>query len=201
MGKRWQSERKKDHYYRKAKTEEYRSRAAYKLEQMDSKFSLMKTGDVVIDLGANPGGWSQIALDKVGESGTVIAIDIKPVKAIKGVEIYRGDALAEKTKGDIKVLLDGKQASVILSDMSPNISGTYSLDHARSIELAEMSLVYTDEFLKKGGHLVVKVFDGDLTKELFLRIKKSFQVAKRHAPKASRKSSSEIYLIGKGFRG
>lgn len=201
MSKRWQSERKRDHYYRKAKTEEYRSRAAYKLIQMDEKFGLIKQGDVVIDMGANPGGWSQVAAEKVGEGGIVIAIDLKPIKPIKGVEVLRGNALSEGTIAEVKALLDGKRACTIISDMSPNISGTYSLDHARSIELAEMSLKYSYEFLKKGGNLVVKVFDGDMTQDLFKRIKKSFQVAKRHAPKASRKSSSEIYLIGKGFRG
>jgi len=201
MGKHWQSERKRDHYYRKAKVDDYRSRAAYKLSQMDERFDLISPGDVVIDLGAHPGGWSQVAAEMVGESGLVIAIDLKPIKAIKGVEVIRGDALSEKTRAEVKVLLDGRQAWTIISDMSPNISGNYSLDHACSMELAELSLIYSNEFLKKGGNLVVKVFDGDMTRDLFLKIKKSFQVAKRHAPKASRKSSSEIYLIGKGFRG
>ena len=198
---RWRSERKRDHYYRKAKKEDYRSRAAYKLIQMNERFSLIRQGDEVIDLGANPGGWSQVAAELVGDQGRVIAIDIKPMKAIKGVDFLRGDALSSGTIADINELLGGKKANVIISDMSPNISGNYSLDHARSMELAEMALEYADRFLQPGGNMVVKVFDGDMTHGYVKKIRTKFNVAKRHAPRASRKSSSEIYIIGKGFRG
>ncbi len=198
---RWRSERKRDHYYRKAKKEDYRSRAAYKLIQMNERFSLIRQGDEVIDLGANPGGWSQVAAELVGDQGRVIAIDIKPMKAIKGVDFLRGDALSSRTISDIRELLDGNKANVMISDMSPNISGNYSLDHARSMELAEMALEYTGWFLRPGGNMVVKVFDGDMTFDYVKKIRTKFRVAKRHAPKASRKSSSEIYIIGKGFRG
>ncbi len=200
MTKRWQSERKKDHYYKKAKNDEYRSRAAYKLLQINNKFNIIKKNDIIIDLGANPGGWSQVAAQLVEETGRVIALDIKPIKEIKGVAFIRGDALQQKTQEEIEGLLDGKKANAIISDMSPNISGNYSLDHAKSIELAEVVLKYADLFLKRGGNIVVKVFDGDMSQDLFNKIKIKFKLSKRHAPKASRKASSEIYMIGKGFK-
>jgi 23S rRNA (uridine2552-2'-O)-methyltransferase len=201
MTKRWLKERKKDHYYKKAKRQEYRSRAAYKLFQINNKFNIIKENNIIIDLGASPGGWSQVAAETVGESGKVIAVDIKPMKPIKGVDFIRGNALEQKTQVQIEDLLTYKKADAIVSDMSPNISGNYSLDHAKSIELAETTLVYADLFLKRGGNILVKVFDGDMSQSLFNRIKIKFRLSKRHAPKASRKSSSEIYMIGKGFKG
>ncbi len=201
MSKRWLSERKRDHYYKKAKKQEYRSRAAYKLLQINNKFSIIKISNIIIDLGASPGGWSQVACETVGETGRVIAIDIKPMKEIKGVSFVRGNALQQKIHEEIEELLEGKKADAIVSDMSANISGNYSLDHAKSIELGEMTLEYADLFLKRGGNIVVKVFDGDMSQNLFNRIKIKFALSKRHAPKASRKSSSEIYMIGKGFKG
>jgi 23S rRNA (uridine2552-2'-O)-methyltransferase len=192
-------DRKRDYYYRKAKQENYRSRAAYKLMQLDERFRLFHEGDIVIDLGASPGGWSQVAAEKVGEKGLVIALDMKPILPIDGVVILKGDALAMPMRASVLEILAGKKASIILSDMAPNISGSYNLDHARSIELAQMSLEYSGEFLRTGGNLVVKVFDGDMSKEFFDDIKSKFRVARRFSPKASRKTSSEIYMVGKGF--
>lgn len=200
MSKRWAQERKKDHYYKMAKRDNYRSRAAYKLTQIDRRFDLFKTGDTVIDLGANPGGWSQMALELVGETGMVIALDLKPIEPIPGVTFVKGDVRSKITKRKVSDLLPETGVNVIISDMAPNISGNYSLDHAKSIELAEMALEYVDEFLKKGGHMIVKVFDGDLAGDYFNLIKEKFKIAKRHAPKASRKSSSEIYMIGMSKR-
>lgn len=201
MSKRWQSERKRDHYYRKAKEDDYRSRAAYKLLQINDKFNIIKSNNIIIDLGATPGGWSQVAAEIVGEQGRIIAVDIKPMKEIKGVSFVRGNALEQDTIEEVHELLVGKKADAIISDMSPNISGNYSLDHAKSIELAEMALEYAGMFLKRRGNIVVKVFDGDMGQDLFNKIKINFRISKRHAPKASRKASSEIYFIGKGFRG
>jgi 23S rRNA (uridine2552-2'-O)-methyltransferase len=199
MSNRWQRERKRDPYYRRAKREKYRSRAAYKLIQINNKFNIIKSGDAVIDLGASPGGWSQIAAELVGERGRVIALDIKPIDDIKGVIVLRGDAKSPGMRQEVSAVLGGGRADAVISDMSPNISGNYSMDHARSIELAEMALEYANEFLRPGRSLLVKVFDGDLTNDLFNNIKSRFKITKRHAPKASRKSSSELYLIGMGF--
>lgn len=200
MSKRWLMDRKRDYYYRKAKQENYRSRAAYKLMQLDERFNVFKQGDVVIDLGASPGGWSQVASEKVGDSGLVVAIDIKTVQPIEGVTIIKGDALAKSTQSLVSEALAGRMARVIISDMAPNISGSYNLDHARSVELARMALEFSGIFLKDGGNLVVKVFDGDMAQELFNDIKERFRVARRFSPKASRKTSSEIYMVGKGLK-
>ena len=197
MSKRWMQDRKKEHYYKMAKRENYRSRAAFKLKQIDARFEIFREGDTVIDLGANPGGWSQIPVQLVGKSGKVIALDLKPIEPIPGVITVKGDVRSKITKKKVKKALEDGFANIIISDMAPNISGNYSMDHAKSMELAEMTLEYADEFLEKGGHLIVKVFDGDLAKHLFDSIKKKFRGAKRHSPKASRKSSSEIYMIGK----
>ena len=200
MSKRWAQERKKDHYYKMAKRDNYRSRAAYKLSQIDRRFELFKPGDTVIDLGANPGGWSQVALELVGEAGTVIALDMKPIEPIPEVTFIKGDVRSKITKRKVIEVIPETGVNIIISDMAPNISGNYSLDHAKSIELAEMALEYADEFLNKGGHMIVKVFDGDLAGDYFNLIKEKFKIAKRHSPKASRKSSSEIYMIGKSKR-
>ena len=198
MSKRWLMDRKRDYYYRKAKTENYRSRAAYKLIQLDERFNIFRQGDTVIDLGASPGGWTQVASEKVGDSGHVIAIDMKPLEPIVGVELVRGDARSDSVKNEVNELLKGAKANVILSDMAPNISGNYELDHARSIELAGMALEYANIFLARGGTLAVKVFDGDMSKEFFDQLLKKFRHVKRFAPKASRKTSSEIYMVGRG---
>jgi 23S rRNA (uridine2552-2'-O)-methyltransferase len=198
MSKNWVRERKRDYYYRKAKMENYRSRASYKLMQLDERFRIFRKGDVVIDLGASPGGWSQVAAERVGPSGMVVAIDLKPVEPIDGVVFVQGDALASSTLDAVRGRLAGRQAGVVISDMAPNISGNYNVDHARSVDLAGMALRYSDEFMGQGGNLVVKVFVGDMSNELFDGIKSRFGVAKRFSPKASRKTSSEIYMVGKG---
>jgi 23S rRNA (uridine2552-2'-O)-methyltransferase len=201
MTKRWREERKRDYYYNKAKRDEYRSRAAYKLLQINNKFDIIKNNNIIIDLGASPGGWSQIAVETVGEGGKVIAVDMKDIPPIKGVAVVKGNALRERTQEDVRAILEMKKADVIISDMAPNISGNYTVDHAKSVELAEMVLEYADLFLKPGGNLVVKVFEGDMMGNYFKKIKIKFRLSKRHAPKASRKSSSEVYIIGKGFKG
>ncbi len=197
MSSKWLNDRKKDYYYRKAKKDNYRSRAAYKLIQLNERFNVIKQGYVVIDLGASPGGWSQVAAEFVGKSGHVIALDIKPIEPIEGVTALKGDARSGQMLATVREMLEGKNADIVISDMAPNISGNYSFDHARSIELAEMALSYSETFLGPGGNLVVKVFDGDMAPELFERIRRMFRNARRYSPDASRKSSSEIYMIGK----
>jgi len=200
MSKNWVMDRKRDYYYRKAKRENYRSRAAYKLMQLDERFRIFRRGDFVIDLGASPGGWTQVAGEKVGSTGLVIAVDIKSIDAVENAIMVKGDARSEETISRVKELLPGSQANVIISDMAPNISGNYSMDHARSMELADMAMKYSDIFLRQGGNMVVKVFDGDMAHDLFSQIQGKFRMAKRHSPKASRKTSSEIYMVGKGKR-
>lgn len=203
MSKNWKAARRKDHYYKKAKSEDYRSRSAFKLKQMCERYYIIKEGDVVVDLGANPGGWCQVALEIVGEEGLVIGIDIKPIEPIEGVHFIRGDARADRVRKEVDKILEdgGRKVNVVVSDMSPKISGNYSTDHARSIELAELSLAFAEDYLRPGGGYVAKVFDGDLTHEFFQAIKQKFRMSKRHSPIASRNSSSEIYIIGLGYKG
>ena len=197
---RWYRERKREHFYRAAKKEGYRSRAAYKLKQIQNRFHVIKKGDVVIDLGAAPGGWSQVAREIIGEKGLVVGIDLQPIKPIKDAIFIVGDITKKETIEKIKEKIGNKKVDVIISDMSPNISGNYSLDHANSIWLAENALDFAKKFLKNNGNFICKVFEGELLKEFLNKAKADFEVVKLHSPPASRKSSSEIYVIAKIFK-
>jgi len=198
--RRWQAKRKKEFYYRQAKKEKYRSRAAYKLMQINDKFEILHKGDRVVDLGSSPGGWSQVALEQVAPTGKVVGADIQRMRPIEGVEFVLGDVRDRKTVEAILEKLGGS-ADMVISDMSPNISGNYSTDHARSIELCEHALQFAKNTLREGGSFVVKVFEGDLYNDFMEKVKKEFRHVKGYNPKASRPQSSEIYLIAKGFIG
>ncbi len=200
MGKNWVLQKKRDHYYRMAKRENYRSRASYKLKQINSKFHLIRQGDRVIDLGSSPGGWSQVAAELAGEEGTVISVDIDPMRPIRGVKFIRGDMLLEETLKKVEDAAGGK-VDVVISDMSPNISGHYSYDQARSVELAEMAVRTAEKLLKPGGNFVTKVFQGDLFPEYLKIVRERFAMVKVYSPKASRSASSEVYVVCKGYRG
>ena len=197
---RWYSEKKHEHYYKEAKKVGYRARSAFKLIQLQKKFNIIKKGDVVIDLGAAPGGWSQIATKTTGDTGLVISIDLLPIKPIENVRIIQGDVTKTETIEKIKQLLEDKKADVILSDMSPEISGNYSVDHARSLYLCEQALDTTNYLLKTNGTFICKLFEGEDTKEFINKVKQIFNAVKQYSPKASRKSSSETYIIGKSFK-
>ena len=199
MGKNWVLEKKRDHYYRMAKKENYRSRASYKLKQLNDRAHIIRRGDSVIDLGSSPGGWSQVAAELSGD-GIVVAVDIDPMIPIKGVKFIQGDMLQEDTLKRIEEVVDGK-VDVVISDMAPNISGHYSYDQARSVELAEMALRTAGILLKPGGNFVVKVFQGDLFQTFLKTVRKQFRSVKVHSPKASRAASSEVYVVGIGFLG
>jgi len=198
MTRRWQVERKREFYYRQAKKENYRSRAAYKLKQINERFEVINIGDRVVDLGASPGGWSQVAIERVGTAGKVVSSDIKRMRKIDNVDFVYGDIRDKKTVEAILAMLGGA-ADVVISDMAPNISGNYSLDHAVSIELCEYALEFAKQSLRQGGSLVVKAFEGDMYGEFLAKLKKNFRSVKGHNPSASRPSSSEIYVIAKGF--
>ena len=198
MTRRWQIERKREFYYRQAKKENYRSRAAYKLKQINERFEVINIGDRVVDLGASPGGWSQVAIERVGTAGKVVSSDIKHMRKIDNVDFVYGDIRDKKTVEAILAMLGGA-ADVVISDMAPNISGNYSLDHAVSIELCEYALEFAKQSLRQGGSLVVKAFEGDMYGEFLVKLKKNFRSVKGHNPSASRPSSSEIYVIAKGF--
>lgn len=201
MSKKWLIERKKDIYYKEAKERGYRSRASYKLKQINTAYKIIKRGSTVIDLGCAPGGWSQVAKEIVCETGRVIGIDIEEIEPIDGVIFIRGDITEDKTLDKVKDLLEGRRVDAVISDLSPKISGNYSIDHARSIFLSERALEFAERFLKVKGNFLVKVFQGDMFREFFRKVGSEFRAIKAHSPKASRPSSSEIYIIAKGFKG
>jgi 23S rRNA (uridine2552-2'-O)-methyltransferase len=193
--KGWRADRRRDHYYRKAKKEDYRSRAAYKLKQLDYKYDIMRPGDSVVDLGASPGGWSQVAAELVGSDGRVFSLDLDRFYPIEGVTFMRGDIRQDSTvERLLEQLPDG--ADVVLSDMSPNISGNYSYDHARSVDLCEHALAFALKVLKDGGHFVVKMFYGDMSKGYISTVRRAFEEVHVTHPQASRSTSSEVYVVG-----
>lgn len=196
---RWYQEKKKEHFYKQAKKEGYRARSAFKLKQIQKKYQVMKKTDIVIDLGAAPGGWSQVASEIVGPHGLVVGIDLQSIAPLEGVVFFQGDITDIHSITQLKRSIGKKGANVILSDMAPDISGNYSVDHARSVYLCQQALAVADQLLVEDGHLVCKIFQGDLINEFVDEMKKRFQSLKRFSPKASRKSSSELYLIGKSY--
>ena len=200
MAKRWYRDRKKEFYYKQAKKQGYRARSAYKLLQIQQRYNIIKRGDTVLDLGAAPGGWSQVAKEIVGEEGKVIGVDLLPIKPIKNIHFIEGDITDTETMEKIKELIGKKKIDVVISDMSPNISGNYSLDQARSVWLCEHALNYAENFLKEKGNLVCKVFEGEDFNNLRAKIKKRFHKVENVIPKASRKTSSEVYLVGISFK-
>ena len=189
---------RKDHYYNKAKQEGYRARAAYKLKQLDAAENLIEEGDVVVDLGAAPGGWTEVAAEKVGEEGTVIAVDRQRVDAIDAdaqVEYVRGDMTDESTREEV-VEIAGKVDAVV-SDMAPNMTGEYNLDHARSAHLARQAFETALEVLDSGGDFAAKIFQGQDLEPLREDIDEEFKYVRTMGPDASRDESSEVYLVAK----
>lgn len=197
MPKAWIQERKRDYYYRKAKEEKYRSRATYKLFQAIEKYHFIKNGDVVVDLGAAPGGWVQAARKIVGSRGFVLGVDLKPVEPFprSNVRTIIGDINEQETLEQILSMLPRK-ADVVISDASPNISGIWEVDHARQIDLAHQSLKIALETLRPLGNFFVKVFEGDLLVDFINKVKRHFEVVRIIKPKASRAKSSEIFVLG-----
>ncbi len=186
----------RDHYYWEAKKKGYRSRAAFKLLQMNKTFKIIKQNSVVLDLGAAPGGWSQVASQIASK---VVAVDLNPMQPIEGVVFIRGDITSPDTLEKIKS--ESEFYDAVISDASPKITGKWTIDHLNSIDLARASFKIAREVLKPGGAFVVKVFQGEEIKSFFDDVKPFFRFKKFHSPKASRKRSAEIYFIGKGFRG
>ena len=194
---RWYREKKKEHFYKEAKKVGYRARSAFKLKQIQNKFKIIQKGDLVLDFGAAPGGWSQVAKELVGEQGIVIGVDLSPIESLDGVTFLQGDLTTESTMIEIIEIMGDNKADVILSDMSPDISGNYSVDHARSIYLCEQALAASETLLKNGGNFVCKAFDGENLKEFVNKTNKLFKFVKQFSPDASRKSSSEVYIIAR----
>jgi 23S rRNA (uridine2552-2'-O)-methyltransferase len=196
MPRRFLEERRRDRYYQAAQREGLRSRAAFKLAYLDDRFHLFRAGSRVLDLGAAPGGWSIVARERIGARGSVVAVDPRPLEPIDGVRVVRGRA------GDPALVprLGPDPFDVVLSDMSPRISGAYATDHARSVELVGAAFELARAVLAPGGKFVAKVFDGDLLDDLERTLAPSFDRVRRTKPPASREPSSELYLVAVGFR-
>lgn len=197
---RWYKEKKKEHFYKEAKRVGYRARSAFKLKQIQNKFKILRKDDTVIDLGAAPGGWSQVAKEIVGEEGIVVGIDLSPIKPIHGITFLKGDMTKETSIKDLIKIIGGKKVDVVLSDMSPDISGAYSIDHARSIFLSEQALITAELFLKTGGNFICKVFSGEDLQDFVKKVNEKFASVRQFNPAASRKSSSEVYIIAKNLK-
>jgi 23S rRNA (uridine2552-2'-O)-methyltransferase len=191
----------KDEYYNRAKQEGYRSRAAYKLQQLDETAGLFSPGDVVVDLGAAPGGWLQVAAEAVGEDGAVVGVDLQRIRSLDHdvVETIRGDMTDAETADRLRETVGEAGADVVVSDMAPNMTGEYSLDHARSIHLARQAFEVARDLLAPGGDLVVKAFDGPDLADLRADMEESFEYVRSIRPDASRDASSEVYLVAKGY--
>ncbi len=196
MGRRFVAQRRKDPYYRAAQAEGLRSRAAYKLEYLADRFPIFRLGDRVLDLGAAPGGWSLVASERVGPQGRVVAVDPRLVEPIPRVAYVR----AEVGAPELAIRLGPEPFDVVISDMSPRVSGAYATDHARSVALVLDAWALAQHVLKRGGRWVAKVFDGDLLEDAEARMRPSFARWGRTKPPASREQSSELYLLGLGFR-
>jgi 23S rRNA (uridine2552-2'-O)-methyltransferase len=191
----------RDHYYNRAKQEGYRARSAYKLQQLDEAAGLLGEGRTVVDLGAAPGGWLQVAAERVGPGGRVIGVDrqrIDPVDADAPVETIRGDVTEDATVEAIEAAVGEAGADVVLSDVAPDMSGEYDLDHARSVHLARQALEVALASLDAGGDLAVKVFDGRDLADLEADVDAEFEYVRQVRPDASRDASSELYLVAKG---
>ena len=199
MGKRWVKARKHDRYYQAAKRQGYRSRSAIKLSQIDRRYDLFQEGDVVVDLGAAPGGWSQVARERVGPRGRVIAVDLVPVASIKGVEVVRGDFTDPDVQGRIFEALR-RPADIVLSDLSPHLSGQRSRDVSRTLDLAEAALTFALRALRPGGSFLMKMFQGEGYPEFIRRVGEYFDAVKGVKPSASQARSPEIYVLAVGRR-
>ena len=196
----WMREHINDPYVQKAKAEGYRSRAAYKLMEMDKKDRLLVPGQLLVDLGASPGSWSQVAVAKIGSKGRVLALDLLPMEPMPGVQFIQGDFREQEVLDALRTALGGRKADLVISDLAPNISGIPMSDQARSIYLCELALDFARQCLKPGGSLLVKVFQGAGFAEFLAAMRQAFVKVGSRKPEASRGRSSEMYLLGKGFK-
>lgn len=190
---------RRDQFRKLAKYQGYRSRSAFKLKQINQTHHILKKGNIVVDVGCAPGGWIQVAYEEVGEKGKVIGIDLKKMESIYGTILIHGNIEDEKVIAELNQLLD-KKVDVILSDIAPNVSGNWELDHARQISLTESVFDLAKKILKRNGTAVFKVFQGDMLNDLIIRLKESFERVIITKPIASRQESSELYLVCINFR-
>jgi 23S rRNA (uridine2552-2'-O)-methyltransferase len=201
LTKAWIRERKNEFYYKKAKAENYRSRATYKLVQANNKYNFIKLHDVVVDLGAAPGGWIQAARKMTGRHGFVLGVDLKPIEPFP--QDYIRTVVADLTEPDIADQILSflpRRPDVVISDAAPNITGVWEVDHARQIDLATKAMNIALQILRPGGNFFVKLFEGDLMNEFLQNVKFNFEEIKIVKPQASRAKSSEMYLLALGSK-
>ncbi|MDX5372566.1 MAG: 23S rRNA (uridine(2552)-2'-O)-methyltransferase RlmE [Pseudomonadaceae bacterium] len=198
---RWLNEHVNDPYVKRAQKDGYRSRASYKLIELNEKDKLIRPGMLVMDLGSAPGGWSQVAGKIVGEKGRVIASDILPMDPLDNVDFIQGDFTDDGVFQQILAKLDGRQPDLIISDIAPNISGVAAADQASSMYLVELTLDMVRQVLKPGGNYAVKVFQGEGSEAFLKDVRSSFEKVMVRKPEASRPRSREVYLVAKGFKG
>jgi len=205
FNKSWMNNHLKDPFVKLAQKEGYRSRAAYKLKEIDEDVKLLKSGQVIVDLGSSPGSWSQYVIRKLGNqagkiNGEIIGIDILPMEEIAGVRFLQGDFREETIVSELGNMLENRKADVILSDMAPNLSGIASTDAARMEELLDMALEFAKIYLKPQGVLLAKCFNGIGYNDILNKFREHFQMVVSKKPKASRNHSSEIYLLGRNLK-
>lgn len=196
---RWRQRQERDIYVEQAGREGWRSRAVFKLEQIQAKEQLLRRGTVCVDLGSAPGGWSQLAAKLVGATGRVIAIDLLPMEPIPGVEFLHGDFTEPATLAALRNLVGPNPIDLVMSDMAPNISGNRAMDQPRSLALLDEAHLFAREVLRPGGDFLVKAFQGEGIDAFTRDLKSEFKVVKTLKPKASRPESREIYLLARRF--
>jgi 23S rRNA (uridine2552-2'-O)-methyltransferase len=198
--KSWINRQEKDPYAKQARASHYRSRAAYKLSEIDKKDKLFRGVQTVVDVGASPGSWSQYASEQIGPQGRIVAVDILPMQAVDRVIFIEGDFTEEKVVQACITGLNGARADLVISDIAPNLSGVRSSDQARSMYLAELVLAFSEDVLVKGGDILVKLFQGEGTDQYKKELANRFQKVMVRKPKASRDSSREFYVLARGYR-
>lgn len=196
----WLREHVNDTYVQRAKSEGYRSRAAFKLMEIDDRDHLIRAGEVVVDLGATPGGWSQVAAKRMQGKGRVIALDLLEMEPLHGVEFIQGDFREDVVLNQLETTLAGEKVGLVLSDMAPNMSGILLSDQARVMHLAELGMAFSREWLKPEGAFLVKVFQGHGYEDFVREMRQTFKTVTTRKPEASRDRSAEVYLLGRGLR-
>ncbi len=199
--RRWLAQHRDDPYVQAARRQGYRSRASFKLLEMDRRYRIFRPGQAVVDLGAAPGGWCQVAAERIGGSGRILACDLLPMEPLPGVEFLQGDFTEPEVLAELRQTLDSQLVDVVISDLAPNISGMRSVDQPRAMYLVELALEFAAELLKPGGVFVAKVFQGEGFDSLLQDTRRQFRQVRVFKPEASRPESREVYWIAAGHRG
>ena len=196
---RWLAEHQHDEYVRRAKLEGYRSRASYKLLEIDDKYHVIQPAARIVDLGAAPGGWSQVAIRRAGAQGQVLALDLLSMEQLDGVQFIQGDFTTAATQDRLFECLKGKPVDLVISDMSPNLSGMKDIDQPQAMHLAELALDLAGQLLRAGGALLLKCFEGEGIDAMRAEMRQHFEHLNTIKPRASRNKSREIYMLGRGL--